>query len=84
MVKLPDEFKDNVKKIIEEILESDLSTNKIEELSSKWVECVKEILEYNKISYSEKDLEEVKNSFLKSLDSIRKHKNSAESVEENI
>lgn len=84
MVKLSDEFKDNVKKIIEEILDSELSGGKIEELSRKWVECIKEMLEYNKISYSEQDLEELRDIFLERLELIRKYRDSVTLDEEEV
>jgi len=74
MIKLPDELKEKVEKIIEEILDSDLLDSGIEDLSRKWVEYVREVLDYNKLDYSEEDLEELKDAFLKRLELVRKNK----------
>jgi hypothetical protein len=76
MVKLSDELKEKVKKIVEEILDSSLLDSGTEELSRKWIECIREILDYNKVDYSEGDLRELKDNFLKILEFIRKHKDS--------
>jgi len=76
MSKLPDELKERVKKIVEEILDNSLPDSKVEELSRKWIECIKEILDYNKVDYNEEDLGELKDNFLKILEFIRKHKDS--------
>ncbi|MEM1584525.1 MAG: hypothetical protein QXF28_05615 [Nitrososphaerota archaeon] len=84
MVKLPDEFKDNIRKIIEEVLDSDLSSGRIEELSGKWIECIKGLLEYNRITYSEQELEEIKNIFLERLELIRRNRDSAAQDEEKV
>jgi hypothetical protein len=74
MSKLPDELKERVKKIVEEILDNSLSDSRVEELSRKWIECIKEILDYNKVDYNEEDLGELRDNFLKILEFIRKHK----------
>jgi|GEM_PF-1314756 len=76
MIMLSDELKEKVKKIVEEILDSSLLDSGMEELSSKWIECVREILDYNRVDYSGEDLEELRDNFLKILEFIRKHKNS--------
>jgi hypothetical protein len=76
MSKLPDELKERVKKIVEEILDNSLPDSRVEELSRKWIECIKEILDYNKVDYKEEDLGELRDNFLKILEFIRKHKDS--------
>ena len=76
MIMLSDEFKEKVKRIVEEVLDSSLLDSGAEELSRKWIECIREILDYNKVDYSEEDLGELKDNFLKILEFIRKHKDS--------
>ncbi len=76
MVTLSDELKEKVKRLVEEILVSDLSNNEIEDFSSRWVECIKKVFKENNIEYGEEDLEELRNSFRERLQSIRKYKES--------
>ncbi len=84
MVKLSDELKEKVKRLVEEIIVSDLSDGEIETFSSRWVECIKEVFKENSIEYSEEDLEELKNSFLERLQFIKKYKESNNMVEDSV
>ncbi len=84
MVKLSDELKEEVKRLVEEIMVSDLSDSEIENFSSRWVECIKEVFEENRIEYDEEDLEELKNSFIERLQFIRKYKESNNMVEDSV
>lgn len=84
MVKLSDELREKVKRLVEEIMVSDLSDSEIENFSSRWVECIKAVFEENSIEYCEEDLEELKNSFLERLQFIRKYKESNNMVEDSV
>ncbi|MEN2974696.1 MAG: hypothetical protein ABDH32_03845 [Candidatus Caldarchaeales archaeon] len=70
-MKVSDDIKDRINKIVEDILNSDLSDQDLQSIADRWIYCVLEIMKENGVEYTEDDLAILRSGFLERLNKIR-------------